>query len=250
MAKKIVIANWKMNPQTLKEAKVISKGIVKACQKLKKTTVVIAPPFPFLAALSLSKKVFLGSQDAFWGSVGAQTGEVSVSMLKSLKVSYVILGHSERRLLGETDAFVAKKILGALKAGITPIVCIGERERDNHGDYLSFIENQIRSTLQGISRKEIAKIVIAYEPVWAIGKTAAEAMDSRKLHEMTIFIHKTLVSMFGRENAEKVRLIYGGSVESSNAHDLIVNGNVSGFLVGHASLDPKGFGEIVRATDK
>ncbi len=250
MIKKIVIANWKMNPLTPGEAKVISKGIVKASDKLKRTTVVIAPPFPFLSSVSLSKKVFLGSQDAFWGGVGAQTGEVSIGMLKSLKASYVILGHSERRALGESDAFVSKKIIATLKAGMTPILCIGEKARDHHGDYLSFVENQIRASLEGVSRKEISKIIIAYEPVWAIGKTADDAMDSSKLHEMSIFVHKTLVNMFGRESAQKVKLNYGGSVEGANAHDLIQNGNVYGFLVGHASLDSKKFAEILRATDK
>jgi len=250
MVKRIVIANWKMNPQTLAEAKDIAKGIVKESAKLKKTTVVIAPPFPFLNSISISSKVFLGAQNTFVGKTGAFTGQVSVRMLSLLKVSYIILGHSELRALGETDEQISKKVIATLKSGLIPVVCIGERERDHHGAYLAFLENQIRLSLKSLSKKEVEKIIIAYEPVWAIGKTAREAMDSGKLHEMALFVHKILVNMIGREGAKKVTLIYGGSVEGANARDLIQNGNVSGFLVGHASLKPKEFGAILQATDK
>ena len=197
----------------------------------------------------LSKKIFLGSQNLSSTDNGTSTGEVSALQLKNLKVSYSIVGHSERRALGETDEMVAKKIKLALKYGITPILCIGEKERDRHGTYLHLLEEQIRKSISGIGRGSISKIVIAYEPVWAIGKSTTDAMNSHNLHEMTIFIRKVLSSVCGRDLAHKVQIIYGGSVEKGNAIDLIKNGNVTGFLVGHASLDAKHFGEIMKEVD-
>lgn len=250
MAKKIVIANWKMNPLEFSKAKTLFSATRTITKLLKKTKVVIAPPFLFSQGLGVRKNgLFLGAQDALWGSTGAFTGEISVSMLKIIGTDYVICGHSERRSMGESDAIVAKKAYAVYKEGMTPVVCIGERERDANGTYLSFLAQQIRESLSLIPKKDIARIIIAYEPIWAIGKTAEEAMDSRKLHEMTIFIQKTLSGLYGRNSADKVLIIYGGSVEPKNAPDLIKNGNVSGFLVGHASLDAKGFGAILKAVD-
>ena len=250
MPQKIVVANWKMNPENISQAKKLFSKISRSANTLKRTKVVIAPPYLFISNLKVKgKKVSLGAQDSFWGKTGASTGEISSTMLKNSGVTSVILGHSERRALGETDIMVSKKVLDVLREKLTPVVCIGEKERDEHGNYLSFLSEQIKKSLAGVSRRDISQVIIAYEPIWAIGKTAENAMNPHKLHEMVIFIYKTLTTLFGRELASKVVIIYGGSVESSNADDLIRNGNVKGFLVGHASLNPKGFEEILKAVD-
>jgi triosephosphate isomerase len=250
MANKIVVANWKMNPENISQAKKLFSQISRNANTLKRTKVVIAPPFLFISNLKANgKKVSLGAQDSFWGRTGASTGEISTVMLKNAGVTSIILGHSERRTFGETDSVVSKKVSDVLKEGLIPIVCIGEKERDEHGNYLSFLSEQIKKSLSGVSRRNISQVIIAYEPIWAIGKTAEDAMNPHKLHEVVIFIYKTLTVLFGRELASKVVIIYGGSVESSNADDLIRNGNVKGFLVGRASLDSKGFGEILKAVD-
>ena len=249
MAKRLIIANWKMNPATLKEARALFQATKKKASTVARASVVIAPPSVYLAFCKPSKKVLVGAQNVAWADKGAFTGEISAVQLANLNVTYVIVGHSERRFLGETDEIISKKIKSVLKQSLIPVLCIGELERDNHGAYLRMVEDQIRKSLAGIGRESLAKVVIAYEPVWAIGKSSDEAVNSHKLHEMTIFIRKILSGMCGRDLAHKVQIIYGGSVEAKNALELIQNGNVSGFLVGHASLDIKGFGEIIKAVD-
>src|SRR3989344_4363287 len=143
MKKKIIIGNWKMNPRTLKEAEKLFAGIAGAVRRIKKTEGVICPPYLFLAHLkNLSRKIVLGAEDALWEDAGAFTGEVSGEMLYNLGVRYVILGHSDRRELGETDGFVNKKIKSALKAGLVPILCVGEKERDANHEYFSVIKSK------------------------------------------------------------------------------------------------------------
>jgi len=251
--RKIVVANWKMNPVSVKEAKDLFSQIRRKALLLRKTLVIVAPPSVFISLFEPSRKnsksFFLGAQNTSWQASGALTGEVSTGMLKDLGVSYVIVGHSERRILGETDAIVARKMASLFGERLTPILCIGERDRDQHGDYLSVLANQIKNSLAGVSKRDIVNTIIAYEPIWAIGKTARDAMDSHKLHETTLFIRRTLTELYGRSIALVVPIIYGGSVEPANASDLIENGNVSGFLVGHASLSAKGFGEIIQAVE-
>jgi len=252
MAKKIVIANWKMNPPTLDEAKKLFSGVKSKLSRLSKTKVVICPPLVYISVFGKqkSKNFSLGTQNVFWQKGGAHTGEVSSAMIKNIGGEYVIIGHSERRFLGETSEMVAKKAKALFLEKIIPIICIGEKERDSHGEYIRVLQEQIKSSLYGISKKDIETCILAYEPVWAIGKTADEAMDSHKLHETVLLIRKVLTGMYGREVAKKVVIIYGGSVEAKNASDLIKNGNVSGFLVGHASLDSDNFAEIIRAVEK
>lgn len=251
--RKIVVANWKMNPVSVEEAKALFSQVRRKSSVLRKTSVIVAPPSVFISLFSSgrknSKSFFLGAQNTSWQSSGALTGEVSSPMLKDLGVSHVIVGHSERRTLGETDAIVARKMASLFGERLIPILCIGERDRDQHGEYLSVLANQIKNSLAGVSKRDIVNTIIAYEPIWAIGKTASDAMDSHKLHETTLFVRKTLTELYGRNIAESVPIIYGGSVEPANASDLIKNGNVSGFLVGHASLSSKGFGEIIQAVE-
>lgn len=243
-----IIGNWKMNPISLKESLRILNGIGKNLSKIKKTEVVICPPSVYLEKFQKNKikKISLGAQDAFLGDTGAFTGEVSSYMLYDLGVRYVILGHSERRTLGETDVLINKKIKFALSAGLSPILCVGETVRDESHGYFNLVKNQLEECLSGIKKDSLAKIIIAYEPAWALSSTSprrdATSLESR---EMSVFIKKVLSDKFGLESA-KIKIIYGGSATEKNAEDFLLNGGVDGLLLGRASLDPKKFIEIVK----
>lgn len=247
MPKKIIIGNWKMNPLLSKDAEKLFTDVAKNISAIKKTEVVICPPVLYLEKLKkISRKIILGAQDAFPGETGAFTGEVSAEMLYSFGVRYIILGHSERRAMGESDDEVNKKIKGALVAGLRPILCVGEVERDAEHNYFNLIKTELETDLSGISKNLIPKVIIAYEPIWAISTTIdrrdATPKDSE---EMVIFIRKILFDKFGKESSP-VRILYGGSVSDKDAKDFLQNGGVDGLLVGRASLDAKKFGEIVK----
>jgi len=250
MPKKIIIGNWKMNPVSLKEAEKLFSGVAKSISRIKKTEIVICPPFIYLERLKkLSRKISLGAQDAFWGDTGAHTGEVSAEMLYNTGVRYIILGHSERRALGENNRDVNKKIKAALNAGLRPILCVGESVRDEGHSYFNLVKTQLEECLVGVSKNSIGKIIIAYEPIWAISSTAnrkdATPVDSQ---EMAIFIRKVLADRFKGE-AGRVRIIYGGSANEKDAEDFLKNGGVDGLLPGRASLSAKKFTEIIRVAE-
>ena len=251
--KRVVIANWKMNPQTFAEAKKLYLAIKKKAVTLRNVETVIAPPFVFLRGLSKlysGSRLALSGQDVFWEKKGSHTGEVSVTQLKESGADYVIVGHSERRALGETDDMVYKKIKAVLKGGLTGVVCIGESERDNHGVYLKFLRGQIESALAKIKVGSLKNIIVAYEPLWAIGKTDDEAITPEKLHETILFIRRVLIEMYNKEAALGTRIIYGGSVEKGNARTLLSEGKAQGFLVGHASLNALEFSDILESANK
>ena len=246
---RLVVANWKLNPGTLSEAKKIftaeAKGIPRG------VTAVICPPALFLGDLMRLRhgnSLFFGLQNVFWESTGAFTGEYSAEMAKSMEVTYAIVGHSERRALGETDAMISSKVVAVLKTGLTAVVCVGERERDEHGAYLPELEKQIKASLAGVVGN-LSNLVIAYEPIWAIGKGARFAMSGRDLHETVNFIHKVLHDRFGK-TAVSVPVLYGGSVAPENAGALVAEGNVKGFLVGGQSLKPEAFKSILTAVSE
>jgi triosephosphate isomerase (TIM) len=249
MSKNIIIGNWKMNPVSLKEAEKLFSGVLKDVSDIKKTEIVICPPFIYLSplkAISYKLKIGLGAQNAFWDNVGAYTGEVSAEMLYNMGVRYVILGHSERRILGENNVDINKKIKFSLGAGLRPVLCVGETFRDENHSYFNLVKTQIEECLIGISKNSISKIIIAYEPVWAISTTAdrkdATPVDSR---EMVIFIRKIISDKFGPD-ASDTRIIYGGSVNEKDAPEFLKNGGVNGLLVGRASLNAKKFSEIIK----
>jgi len=249
-AKKVIIGNWKMNPGSAKEAQKLFSDVAKAVSRIKKTEVVICSPFIYLEKLkNLSRKINLGAQDAFWGDVGPYTGEVSAEMLYDIGVRYVILGHSERRALGEESGDVNKKIKSALAAGLRPVVCVGESTREEDHGYFNLVKVQVEECLAGISKNSISKIIIAYEPVWALSSTVnrrdATPEDAR---EMAIFIRKILSDKFGAE-AVNMRIIYGGSVSGKDAKDFLQDGGVDGLLPGKASLDAKKFTEIIKIAE-
>lgn len=245
----LVVANWKMNPNTIDQAREIFKGTKEAAKDLKKTKVVVCPPFVYLSDLEKrnASKAILGAQDMFWEKTGSFTGEISSAMLKS--ESYVILGHSERRELGETNEQVAKKISSAVKAGLSPILCIGEKERDVHGEYLHFLRKQIIESLGKLPKKFLGKLIIAYEPIWAIGKSDDQAMKPADIYETSLFIKKVLTELYEQKVAIMVPILYGGAVSYKNAREIIIQGKVSGLLVGHESLNVKRFADLLKNVD-
>lgn len=250
LKRKIIIGNWKMNPASYKDAEKLFIDIAKSISGIKKTEVVICPPFIYLERLKkLSRKISLGGQNAFWVDVGPYTGEISPEMLYSTGIRYVILGHSERRELGETNALVNKKIKASLNAGLTAVLCVGESVRDESHSYFNLVKAQLEECLAGISKTIISKVIIAYEPVWALSSTAdrKDAAPSDCL-EMAIFIRKILSDKFGSE-AGYTRIIYGGSANEKDAEDFLRNGGVDGLLPGRASLDAKKFTEIVKIAE-
>ena len=249
--KVLVVANWKMNPETTEKAKEIFKEAKVSSKFLKNIKVVVCPPFIYLSDLEKNNdsEVILGAQDMFWEKAGSFTGEISPIMLKKEGENYVIIGHSERRDLGETDEMIAKKVISAVKADLSPILCVGEKERDIHGEYLHFLRKQIISSLGKLPKRFLPKLVIAYEPIWAIGKSEEEAIKPTDLHEMTIFIKKILVEIYGQAVGVIVPILYGGSVNHNNAKDIIVHGQVQGLLVGRESLNLKKFGELLKEVD-
>lgn len=245
----LAVGNWKMNPVKKKDAENLAKDIKKVAQKYKKVTAVLCPPAPYAdvvgGALGRVKNLALGAQDMSWQEKGSRTGHVSPLMLKDLGATYAIIGHSELRELGETDEVINKKVRTALLYGITPIVCIGERERDENGFYLGVIHKQIESALQGVLKKDFSSIIFAYEPIWAIGKSARDAMTPHDLYEMSLYIKKTIAGLSSKTIAMNMRVLYGGSVEGENAGALFEGGDVNGFLIGHASIVPSEFESIL-----
>ncbi|MCK4918624.1 MAG: triose-phosphate isomerase [Candidatus Pacebacteria bacterium] len=247
--KKIVIANWKMNPQSLRDAEDIFKNVKKQSLKLKKVKTVICPPYVYIERLrKLSEKnntIFLGAQDCFHKEFGAWTGKISPKMLRNIGADFVILGHSELKNLGETQNDINIKVKLALKNKLSPVICIGEEVRDNEGKYFSVIEEQLLSILKGVGSQFSEKLIIVYEPVWSVGKGAKKIISSEELVQISIFIKKLLVDKYGIEKSKKISILYGGSVNHVNAEDLIQKGCVDGFLIGRDSLVYKNFNSIL-----
>ena len=252
MAKKILVANWKNHPNSLREASRILVSMSRKSRTYKKLHTFVAPPLPYFEIVSerCGTYMSLAVQDLPAVSEDTETGAVSLTMLKSFGVRLAIVGHSERRAKGETAKVVREKIEKFIKSGIPVLLCIGESERDIDGAYFEFIREELKSALDGLRKESLSKIYIAYEPIWAIGRPAAEAMSPLDLAQMTIFIKKVLTDMFGRKQADKVSILYGGSVEESNAEALAQESGVSGFLVGHDSLNPKDFAIIAEHLSK
>lgn len=235
--KKLIVANWKSNPGTLREALKLAKA-----SDFK--DVVIAPPYPYLKQVGkLLKQASLGAQNVFWEDGGPYTGEVSASQLRHLKVKYIIVGHSERRLhLQETDEVINKKIKLVLTSGLKAIICVGENwntRRKGIAVAKRFVANQLKKDLAGIRKQELGsrKLLIAYEPIWAIGTGKT---DSAKTSiEMISFIKKIL----------DTKVLYGGSVNAKNAAVFLNQKEIDGALIGGASLNPKSFRAIIQARD-
>ena len=248
--KRLIVANWKMNPETMKEAEMIALASVKAGTGLKRATLVICPPFPFLSLVAFArmpKSVLLGAQDVYPERVGARTGEVSLGMVKDMRARYVIVGHSERRAAGETSADVAKKTCAILVAGMSPIVCVGECERDVDAKYLRVLREQLLDSLAGVPKNAVSSLVIAYEPVWAIGASSAD--NPTETSETVLFIRKVLADIFSERAAMSIPILYGGSVSDKNAAAFLSQGGVQGFLLGRSGRDTKQLAGILKAAE-
>lgn len=246
-----IVGNWKMNPGTREEAKALFNQTNALALKSKKVVVISCAPYPFISLFSSKKaSLKLGAQDVFYEQAGSFTGEVSAAQLASMGVEYVIVGHSERRVMGDTDEIIAKKVRISLEAGLKVIVCVGENGRDGHGHYLSFIKDQIFSIFKNISKKYIANIIIAYEPVWAVGKRYESALQPSDIHEMSLYVKKILSQIYGKEDAMNIAVLYGGSVNFENAGPILSDGEVSGLLIGRQSLDSEGLSKIVSYANK
>ena len=193
-----------------------------------------------------NKKVSLGSQNVSGKNEGAYTGEVSPKMLFDMGVRYSIVGHSEERASGETNEMIKEKILNMLKYKLSPILCVGERTRDKEGFYLSFVEEEIRSCLFGVPKSKLKDIIIAYEPIWAIGKSAVREATREEFMEMKIFIKKVISDIYDGKVALNMTILYGGSVNPENAESFMKEDCADGLLVGRDSLDPKKFGGILK----
>ena len=237
-----------MNPSALAEVKVLFKKISLASGRLRNVETILCPPFIFLSVLS-GVGVKLGSQDVFWQNGGRFTGEISPEMLKGLGVSHCIIGHSERRELGESDEVVSKKVNAALREGLRAVMCIGERERDSSGVYFDFLKDQLKKSLAGVPLRFLTDLIIAYEPIWAIGKSFRDSMTPADIREMTIFIRKVLSDIYERKAGSSVPIIYGGSVEPENVAEVLKEGGVDGVLVGHRSLVAEEFIAILKSAN-
>jgi triosephosphate isomerase len=253
MKKKIIIANWKMNPASSKEAVKLFKESLLVSAKTKKTEIVLCPPYIYLENLrKLTKRNILGSQNVSHIDGGAFTGEVSITQLVNLGVRYIVLGHSERRDtslgIGETNTDINQK-LKIIPSTINPILCIGEKQRDENHEYLNVIKTQLEECLNGINKNTLNNLIIAYEPIWAIGKNAVREATATEFQEIAILIKKILTDKFGTKNIANIRIIYGGSVHPQNVFSFLKDGGAEGFLVGRDSLNAKKFGEIIKITE-
>src|SRR5262245_44051579 len=242
-----IAGNWKMF-KTVQEAVFFLKELKLVVKDVKDVEIVVAPPFTAVHAVAEAARntnIGVAAQNLYWEASGAFTGEVSGPMIKEAGAEYVIIGHSERRrLFGETDATVNRKVVAALGADLTPIVCVGETLEEREGNRtLAVLDRQVKEGLDGLSATQVADLVIAYEPVWAIGTgRVATAAQAEEAHA---HIRTRLRQWFGADAAERCHVIYGGSVKADNIAELIREPDVDGALVGGASLDLRSFGEIV-----
>jgi len=248
MRKQIIAANWKMNMLQAEAARFVKTFLIEI--DISDVEIVIVPPFTAIAkvneALGNAQNIKVGAQNMHWERSGAFTGEISAAMLRDLFVRYVVLGHSERRrLFGETDEIVNRKVRAAHEATLRPIVCVGETlEQRDYGNVEKILSIQLRGSLAGLEPKELQETVIAYEPVWAIG-TGRNATPAQA-QEAHVFIRRILREMSDDVTADRIRIQYGGSVKPENARELLSQADIDGALVGGASLDPRSFAEIIK----
>lgn len=249
MRKPFVAGNWKMN-KTVEQARALVAEMLPGLQEVNSVERVLCPPFMSLmpiSAMLVGTEIGLGAQNVFWEKSGAFTGELSPDMVREF-CGYVIIGHSERRsYFGETDETVNKRTLAALENGLTVIACIGETLAENEaGQTSQVLERQIREGLKGIPAEQLSRLVIAYEPVWAIGTgRAATGVDANRV--VAASIRPVLRELYGKQTADETRVLYGGSVTAANAAEFFSQPEIDGALVGGASLKPAEFAFIVRA---
>lgn len=246
--KLIIAGNWKMN-KTVAEALDLVRDLKIELANIKEVDIVVCPPYTALGEVSkqvLSSNIRLGAQNMSEYNFGAFTGEIAAGMLKEFSVRYVILGHSERRQFQkESNELISKKALAAHGASIKPIVCVGETLAEREaGETEKVLESQVRGSLAGLSKEQMEETILAYEPVWAIG--TGKTATSGQAQAAHLFIRKLLGALFDETVARRVRIQYGGSVKPSNARELMSQADVDGALVGGASLEARGFSDIIK----
>ena len=252
MRKPIIAGNWKLN-KTPHEAIILASDLKREIVDVEGVDIVLCPPFTALADVAdtlTETNIALGAQNIFWEDAGAFTGEISGPMLKDLGVTYVIIGHSERRqFFHETNETVNKRLRAALKNGLIPIVCVGENlaQRESNKTF-DVIKDHCEGSLKGLSAEEMQGIVVAYEPVWAIG--TGKTASPQQAQEVHVFIRQLLGKMFNGETAASVRIQYGGSVTPDNVALLMAQEDIDGALVGGASLKAPSFAAIVKGAKK
>lgn len=250
MRKPIIAGNWKMN-NTVAAGTALVKELAPLVKDNNAVDIVVCPTFTALAAVCEAVKgtnIHVGAQNVHWEKSGAFTGEISAEMLTELGVEYVVIGHSERReMFGETDEYVNKRAKAALAAGITPIICCGETlETREAGTTNDFVSGQIKAALEGLTAQQVASLVIAYEPIWAIGtgKSASVEIAQNCCH----IVRDQVEKMYGKEAADAVRVQYGGSVKPENIVEYMAQPDIDGALIGGASLKVESFTDIINKT--
>ncbi len=251
MRRPMMAGNWKMN-KTPGEAVHLAHAIVAAVDGVSNVDCVICPPFIALSTVQLALQgtgVSLGAQNIHWAENGAYTGEISAPMLKDL-ASYVIIGHSERRqYFGETDSSVNKKIHTAFAHSLTPILCVGESLTQNQAsETQAVVSGQVNAALQGLSAEQIALLVIAYEPIWAIGTGLAATAE--QAGDICGLVRNVVAELYGQEVADTVRMLYGGSTNEKNIGEIMQQPDIDGALIGGASLKAESYGAMVTTTSK
>jgi triosephosphate isomerase len=252
MRKPFVAGNWKMfgdSQSSVSLAKAVAAGSANVAGD--RVDVAVIPPFVYLQAVSKavsSSAIAAGAQDVYFEQKGAFTGEISPAMLKDVGCTYVLCGHSERRhVIGESDELVGKKAAAAINGGLLPILCVGEllAERDS-GNMEQVVERHLRTGLAGLDAEKLSAVTIAYEPVWAIGTgRTATPQQAQEVHQ---FVRGLLAKMYGKNLAQEIRILYGGSVKPDNARELMAQADVDGLLVGGASLKADDFLKIIQAS--
>jgi len=249
--KTFIVANWKMNPPFLAEAKVLFNSINKISKNLRNVELIISPPFIYIVSLIPKEPLNfkLAGQDSFWEEKGAFTGEISSKMLRNMGCQYVILGHSERRkYFKETDEMINRKVKSAISVKLNPIFCIGENWDERKENLTQkVLRAQVEKGLKGVTKKEIKKVIIAYEPVWAIGTGKACSPDESEKSGNSI--RKIISRLYNQKIAKNIKILYGGSVNSQNAAGYIFGAKLQGLLVGGASLDAGEFTRIIKNFD-
>jgi len=252
LRKKLIAGNWKMN-KTPTDGVMLVKEIAQQIGRQTEVDVLVCPPFTALESAGRTLEganIKLGAQNMHFEASGAFTGEVSAPMLRDLFVTHVILGHSERRaLFGEDDQLINQKVLSALKTELRPVLCVGESlEEREAGDTLKVVQTQLEAGLGGVSTEQAASVILAYEPVWAIG--TGKVATSDQAQEVHAFIRELLTKLFGETVAQKVRILYGGSMKPSNAAELLAQTDIDGGLIGGASLEARSFVDLVKAASE
>ncbi|MCL2598845.1 MAG: triose-phosphate isomerase [Firmicutes bacterium] len=251
MRTKLIAGNWKMN-KTQADAKALVKELL---PMVKKSTATVVLCVPYLSIDTVSKLtkgsvVKVGSQNIAWADSGAFTGEISAAMQKECGVEYAVIGHSERRqYFGETDETVCKRTVQALKNGITPIVCVGESEQQKEaGQTNDVCSTQIQGAFAGIEARDAAKCIVAYEPIWAIG--TGKTATAEDANDTIVCIRAEIEKLYDKETAQKILILYGGSMNAKNAEELLSKSDIDGGLIGGASLKAEDFAQIVTAANK